>query len=254
MRRLLAALPEPAKRPLRWLRALARRLAHAGNARHCPICGCSSRKFLTAGVVPRQDARCPHCGSLERHRLLWLFLNARTDLFDGRRKRVLHVAPETCLELALARRLGDGYLTADLLDPKAMVRMDITDIRYPDGHFDVIYCSHVLEHVPDDRKAMREFHRVLRDDGWAALMVPLRDGETHEDPSITDPEERTRAFGQPDHVRSYGRDFPDRLVAAGFRVESIGAAEIASAAEATRMGLNGASGEIFLCRKADPDR
>jgi SAM-dependent methyltransferase len=97
------------------------------------------------------------------------------------------------------------------MNPRAMVRMDITDIQYPKDTFDVIYCSHVLEHVVDDRKAMREFHRVLRPDGWALLLVPITVEKTFEDPSVTDPEERLSVFGQEDHVRCYGPDYVERL-------------------------------------------
>src|SRR5438093_374596 len=121
--------------PREWDR-LPRRVAsalwfaarYAGRGRWCPVCERSSRRFARFGVVPRKDARCGFCGSLERHRLVWLFFSRMTNLFDGKEKRVLHVAPEECLEGRLKARLGDGYLTADLHDPRAMVQMDITDI------------------------------------------------------------------------------------------------------------------------------
>jgi predicted SAM-dependent methyltransferase len=131
-----------------------------------------------------------------------------------------------------------------------MVRMDIMDIRYPDQHFDVIYCSHVLEHVEDDRKAMREFHRVLRSDGWAILLVPITARETFEDPSITTPEERLKTFGQEDHVRRYGPDYADRLRDAGFRVEVTRAGDLVPGDEILRMRLTTATtGEIHFCTK-----
>src|SRR5204863_5015044 len=179
----------------------------------------NSRKFREYGKIPRTDALCVHCNSLERHRFAWLYFGEMTNLFDGQDKRVLHVAPEACFEPRLKSRLGTNYLTADLLNPHAMVRMDITNIQYPDNHFDAVYCSHVLEHVPDDKKAIREFHRILRPDGWAILLVPITADRTIEDPSITDARERLRVFGQEDHVRRYGPDYVERLREVGFTVK-----------------------------------
>jgi SAM-dependent methyltransferase len=244
-----AALPEWAKKPLRPLRDLLRRLAYYGKRRFCPVCGSSSSRFERGGTPPREDALCVHCGALERHRLLWLFLSAKTALFERGSLRMLHVAPERSLEPKFRAQLGDQYLTADLLDPRAMVRMDITAIQYADQTFDAIYCSHVLEHVPDDRRAMREFFRVLKNDGWAILLVPITASATFEDPSITDPQERLRLFGQEDHVRAYGPDYVERLREAGFTVAITKVADLASAAEAARMGLTSASGEIYYCTK-----
>jgi ubiquinone/menaquinone biosynthesis C-methylase UbiE len=124
---------------------------------------------------------------------------------------MLHVAPEPCFERRFRERLGKSYITGDLFDPGAMVKMDITDIKYPDQSFDVIYCSHVLEHVQDDRRAMREFHRVLKRAGWAILLVPVTAEVTFEDPAIIEPRERLEAFGQEDHVRRYGSDYLDSM-------------------------------------------
>ena len=220
-----------------------------GTGRLCPVCGKSSRRFRRYGLVPREEAQCIHCGALERHRLLWLFVQTRTNLFDGAPKKMLHVAPEPCLEPRFRERLGGSYLTADLLNPRAMVRMDVTGIPYADQSFDVIYCSHVLEHVQDDRRAMREFFRVLKDDGWAILLVPVGSAPTFEDPSIVEPDARRKAFGQEDLVRRYGPDYADRLRAAGFHVRIARIAELASADEARRMGLTPASGDIYYCTK-----
>ena len=182
---------------------------------------------------------------------MWLYFVNRTDLFDGKPKRMLHVAPEQCFERRLSARLGAGYLTADLLDPHARERMDITDIQHPDESFDVIYCSHVLEHVPDDRQAIREFHRVLRKDGWAMLLVPITADRTMEDPTVTDPADRLRLYGQADHVRRYGPDYVDRLREAGFEVAITQVSDLIEEDEAVRMGLTAAdSAEIYHCRKA----
>jgi ubiquinone/menaquinone biosynthesis C-methylase UbiE len=135
-----------------------------------------------------------------------------------------------------------------------MERMDITRIQYPEESFDVIYCSHVLEHVPDDRIAMREFRRVLRKDGWAVLLVPITVEKTFEDPTITDPTERLRLFGQEDCVRRYGPDYVERLREAGFDVFVTRVLDVFSEEEATRMGLTPAAGEIYLCRRSDRAR
>jgi predicted SAM-dependent methyltransferase len=174
----------------------------------------------------------------------------RTNLLDGAPKKMLHVAPEQCFEPKLARQLGDDYLTADLFDARTMVKMDVTRIEYPDESFDINYCSHVLEHVQDDRKAMGEFFRVLKDTGWAILLVPITVERTFEDPSIVEPEARLKAFGQEDHVRSYGPDYVDRLREAGFKVEVTRVEDLVRDDEAVRMGLTTtAAGEIYYCTK-----
>lgn len=213
------------------------------------MCGKSSSGFAPYGITTREEAQCVHCGALERHRLLWLFLRERTDLFDGKPKKMLHVAPESCFESRLKERLGEDYLTADLSSSRAMVKMDICDIQYADQSFDVIYCSHVLEHVADDRQALRELFRVLKNNRWAILLVPITCEKTFEDSSIVDPKERLKAFGQEDHVRRYGPDYIERLRAAGFTVAITRVGDLADSAEAARMGLTPASGEIFYCTK-----
>jgi SAM-dependent methyltransferase len=248
MRRLLASLPEPVKAPLRRIHGFVSTLPYRGTGRWCPVCGTPSRRFGEYGTVPRSDALCVHCGALERHRLAWLYLQRRTDLFDGRPKKMLHVAPEPAFERRLRAALRDGYLTADL-SGRAMVAMDVEDIRMPDASFDVIFCSHVLEHVHDDRKAMREFLRVLKPDGWAILLVPIMADATFEDPTVTDPAERLRLFGQADHVRRYGPDYVDRLREAGFAVTTTRVSDLASPEEAARMGLTHATGEIYHCTR-----
>jgi SAM-dependent methyltransferase len=254
-RKVVALLPpfvrEPLKRTRDFARSCVTPMAYRGTGRFCPVCEERSSRFARYGAIPRKDALCVRCNSLERHRLLWLYLNQKTDLFDGRPKTTLHVAPEPCLEAKFRERLGAGYVTADLFNPRAMVKMDIMDIRFPDESFDVIYCSHVLEHVADDRKAVSEFHRVLKRDGWAILLVPILGEKTFEDPSIVDPDDRLRAFGQADHVRIYGPDYVDRLRDAGFEVEVTRVADLAAPADATLMGLGPLSGEIYFCVKQD---
>ncbi len=188
-------------------------------ARECPICGWEGERFERGGRNLRLDALCPKCRSLERQRLVWLYLLTETDLLSGPApQRVLHIAPEPALSRRLAERPWVDQLTADLDPRDVMVRMDVTAIDYPDDSFDVVYASHVLEHVPDDAAAMRELHRVLRPSGWGILQVPISAPVTDEDPTITDPAERARRFGQDDHVRHYGPDYADRLARAGFQV------------------------------------
>lgn len=249
MRRSTSILPQWIKDPLRNIRDVARAVPYCEKERFCPLCGKLSRRFSQYGLVPREDAQCVHCGSLERHRFLWLYLSQKTDLFSDTPKKMLHVAPEQCFESRLKERLRGNYLTADLFNARAMVRMDITDIEYPDESFDVIYCSHVLEHVQDDKKAMQEFYRVLKRNGWAILLVPITADKTFEDSSIVDPQKREEAFGQKDHVRRYGPDYVDRLRDAGFKVKITKANDFVQNDEAIRMGLTSASGEIYYCTK-----
>jgi SAM-dependent methyltransferase len=164
---------------------------------------------------------------------------------------VLHVAPEACLEPRLRSLIGRGYVTADVRPGRADLTMDVMNIQSPDETYDRIICSHVLEHVDDDRQAMREFRRVLKTDGEAYLLVPITNGErTYEDPAITDPRDRERAFGQRDHVRKYGRDYLERLRACEFDVEVLRVSDLAGPEDAERMGLAPVSaGEIYVCRR-----
>ncbi|MBV6644746.1 MAG: class I SAM-dependent methyltransferase [Cyclobacteriaceae bacterium] len=192
---------------------------YAGNTVECPVCGSTFRKFLPYGRVSRANALCPKCLSLERHRLLWLYLRDKTDFFSAPRK-MLHIAPELCFISRFEALENLDYITGDIESPLAKVKMDIHKIPFDDNTFDVIFCNHVLEHVDDDILAMREMHRVLKPGGWAILQIPIfhpLKKETYEDASITDPREREKAFGQDDHVRMYGEDYPKRISSAGFR-------------------------------------
>jgi SAM-dependent methyltransferase len=217
--------------------------------RFCPVCKKTSEKFVGAGSEQRKDAKCDKCGSLERHRLTWTYFEQKTNLFDGNPKQMLHVAPEICFTELLKTELGDGYITADQSNPKASVKMNITDIQYPDETFDVIYCSHVLEHVIDDRRAMREFHRVLKQDGWAILLVPVKRQTTFEDPSVIEPEDRLRVYGQHDHVRIYGLDYVDRLEESGFNVEITAPSDLLTPEKVEQYGLSLLPEDIYYCTK-----
>ena len=169
---------------------------------------------------------------------------------DGKPKKILHVAPELCFMHMLENKYRENYITADVSNPRAKVKMDITDIDYNDESFDVIYCSHVLEHIQNDRKAMRELHRVLKPNGWAVLNVPITAEKTFEDPSVVDPEERLKKFGQKDHVRRYGPDYIDRLLEAGFEVEAYNVKDLFQSEEIALMGLKTrVTDKIFYCIK-----
>jgi len=248
--KLIAKLPDWIRVPRGRIENFLKAIPYYGKERYCPVCGNTSSRFKRFGTPAREDAECVYCHALERHRLLWFFLKKKTDLFNGQRIRMLHVAAEPCFQSRLKKELGSGYLTADLFNSAAMVKMDVCNIQYADQSFDVIYCSHVLEHVLDDKQAMREFFRVLKNDGWAILLVPIGGEKTFEDPSIVDPKERFKAFGQEDHVRLYGPDYIDRLREVGFAVEKTEVSDLASGDEAVRMGLTiPASGEIYYCTK-----
>lgn len=137
---------------------------------------------------------------------------------------MLHIAPELCFIGRFEALENLDYITADIESPLAKVKMDIHEIPFNENSFDVIFCNHVLEHVDDDLKAMEEMYRVLKPEGWAILQVPFFPPipkQTISDPSIPDPKERERLFGQDDHVRLYGEDYPDRLRSAGFNVIEI---------------------------------
>jgi SAM-dependent methyltransferase len=203
----------------------------------------------------RANARCPSCGARDRQRYVWLYLERKTNLlFD--RLRVLHFAPERIFEEKLRSQPNLDYVSTDLERASAMVKADITDLPFADDSFDVILCSHVLEHVVDDRKAMRELYRVLRPGGWALVLVPIdfSRSETFEDPTIVAPEDRVRLFGQADHVRVYGRDFTARLEEAGFAVRVEDLRGELGESEARRYGLRPRRPDLHLCLKNDAGR
>ncbi len=217
-------------------------LWYRGNRYECPLCGRRYRKLLPYGyVTSRENALCPHCLSLERHRLLWLYLERETTLFESL-PRLLHIAPEVCLMRHLKphyKSSPERYQTADLESPLADLHFDIQQIPLAEESFDVVICNHLMEHVEDDLRAMRELHRILKRGGWGVLLSPvdLKRATTFEDDSITDPKERTRIFGQYDHRRLYGNDFSDRLREAGFEVEDLDYAARLTPEERTRYAL-----------------
>lgn len=215
----------------------------------CPVCNQTS-KFRASGHSVRPNAKCLHCGAKERHRLVWLFLQRCTNLFNGEHKRLLHIAPERALGPRLQSILGNGYFSGDLNSPGAMVHFDITDTPFSDATFDAVYCSHVLEHVLDDRAGLGEIHRILKPGGWATVLVPISVPVTFEDPSITQPEDRLRLFGKADHVRRYGPDFKDRIVEAGFSVQCHQPSDFVTADEIVTMAIKPKE-SIFFCKKEE---
>lgn len=227
--------------PRSWLQRVAGWMVpvvgilYLGRGRECPLCGARRRKFMPYGyVTSREDALCPQCLALERHRMIWLWITRSTTMLEER-PRLLHIAPEVSLMRHFKRLYKgmDNYITADLESPLASMHFDVQHIPLGDCSVDVVICNHLLEHVDDDRRAMRELCRVLRSGGWGIMLVPEDRGRatTFEDDSITDERLRTELFGQYDHRRVYGRDYDDRLREAGFRVERIAVADILSAEE-----------------------
>ena len=188
-----------------------------------PIDGKSFKSFLPYGYEnQRENALSPSTLSLERHRLLWLYLKNETPFFSKTLK-VLHFAPEQAFYKPFKKMTNLDYVTTDLNSPLADVKADICNLPFKDNEFDVILCNHVLEHIPDDTKAIKELYRVLKVGGFGIFQVPqdLNRKITFEDDSITDKKERAKIFGQYDHVRVYGRDYFEKLRSVGFKVEEV---------------------------------
>ncbi|MBT0811815.1 class I SAM-dependent methyltransferase [Litoribacter ruber] len=193
-------------------------VVYKGDKVICTVCDSGFKKFLPYGRKGRDNALCPNCLALERHRLMYLFLQEKTPFFKKPLK-VLHVAPELCFIDKFEAMDNLEYITGDLESPLAKVKMDIHQIPFEDETFDVVFCNHVMEHVDDDIAACREINRVLKKDGWGIVQSPVYPlPETLEDKTITDPAERERLFGQRDHVRKYGLDYASRLSKSGLRV------------------------------------
>ena len=193
---------------------------YRGKNVECNVCGSTFREFLPYGRNPgRDNALCPNCLSLERHRLMDLYLRRKTNFFKENLK-VLHVAPEYCFIDRFEKMKNLDYITADIESPLAKVKMDIHAIPFAENTFDVAFCNHVMEHVDDDIKAMSELHRVLKLGGWAIIQSPQdwNLATTFEDANITDPLAREKHFWQDDHLRLFGRDYGQRLQKGGFEV------------------------------------
>lgn len=193
-------------------------LFYRGKAVECPVCEAQYRSFLPYGRInPRPNALCPNCLSLERHRLIYLYLKEKTTFFTTTQE-VLHIAPEACFIKQFEKVQGSRYITADLESPLAKVKMDIHSMPFEQNRFDVVLCNHVLEHVQDDIQALREIYRVLKPGGFAILQVPFFSpvpDKTFEDNTVIDKREKEKLFGQDDHVRKYGKDYTERIRESG---------------------------------------
>ena len=226
---ILNLIPRPVlQRVAEWIVPVVG-LLYLGKGKQCPLCGCQRRKFLPYGyVTSRENALCPNCLSLERHRLLWLWLVRESDIGRGAMAlpKMLHIAPEVALMRKFRKMYAstpDRYVTADLESPLADMHFDVQQIPLEAESFDAIICNHIMEHVEDDHKALSELYRIMRRGGWGVILSPveLEREKTFEDDTITDRAERTRIFGQYDHRRIYGRDYAERLREAGFEVYDI---------------------------------
>jgi len=220
---VLNKVPRPILISLSYLAKPILPLLYKGTSYEDPIDGKTFSKLLPYGyVIQRENALSPSTFSLERHRLLWLYLQNETDFFNKPAK-VLHFAPEQAFYKRFKKLTHLDYTTTDLNSPIADVKADICNLPFEDNTYDIIFCNHVLEHIPDDTKAMQELYRVLKSGGVAILQIPqdLKRKKTFQDDAITDPKERAKIFGQYDHVRIYGLDYFEKLRSIGFEVKEV---------------------------------
>lgn len=247
---VLNTIPRPLLIRLSYVVRPVVALALKGNTYTDPIDGKSFKSFLPYGYGhQRNNVLAPGTLSLERHRLLWLYLKNETDFFTGH-KKVLHFAPEQAFYKRFRNQKNLDYTTTDLNSPLADFKADICNLPFEDNSYDFILCNHVLEHIPDDTKAMQELYRIMKPGGMGIFQIPqdLNRETTFEDDSITDPKERARIFGQYDHVRVYGRDYFDKLRSIGFRVVEEDYTKKIAPADVERFCL--AKGEIIpVCYK-----
>ncbi len=218
---LLKTVPRPLLIRFSFIVRKPLALIYKGTNTECPVCNKQFKKFLPYGYgnANRDNRLCPNCLSLERHRLLWLYLKEKTDFFNSKHT-VLHIAPEQPFLKSFKNLKNLDYTTADLYSPIVDVKTDIRNMVFEDNKFDVVICNHVLEHIDEEQKAMSEILRVMKPGAWAILQVPIDYSleKTFEDSNITSREDRQKYFGQYDHVRLYGKDYPERLRKAGFEV------------------------------------
>lgn len=255
IRLVLNAVPRPILQRVAGWAVPVLGLLYAGRGRKCPICGGEKRKFLPYGYGKvREDALCPKCLSLERHRLLWHYLMNN----NSERERIknlptiLHIAPEVCLMREFKRiylSAPQNYITADLESPLADMHFDVQQIPMADSSVDIIICNHLLEHVESDHKALKEMYRIMRPGGLGIMLAPIDYTleTTFEDDTITDPKQRAEVFGQYDHRRIYGKDYLERLRAAGFEAFEIDYAAEFSDSDRTKFSFG--SDKLYIVRK-----
>jgi len=217
---------------------------YKGPAVECPICKWKGKEFMPFGSTGRKNALCPKCYSLERQRLVYLYL--KKTLNKEKPLKVLHFAPERCLTEFLKSCPNVEYTSADINPKLAMRKEDITKVSYGNCSFDIIICIHVLEHIENDIKAMKELFRILKPGGFAILQSPIENrGKTFEDFTVTSPNKREAIFGQRDHVRIYGLDYKSRLKKAGFKVKTENFAKLLGKKKVERHSLLSEDGERF---------
>nr|WP_314493683.1 methyltransferase domain-containing protein [uncultured Chryseobacterium sp.] len=235
-------------------------LLHSGSKYHCPYCGYNSKDLKIVGhdlkvlrdlqVVGggKRAAGCFKCGSRDRERLLYAFIIGELKL--PKNTSILHIAPEPKLSGVISKQDFEEYICGDLFTegyqyPDYVKNINVLDIPYEETHFDLVICNHVLEHIPDDERAIKEIYRVLKRGGKAVLQVPISKNRnvTFEDFSISDPKKREEMFGQFDHVRIYGQDYIQRLENAGFQVSRINISK-----DYKKFGIN-PDEDIFFCEK-----
>lgn len=248
---LLNTLPRPVLIRLSYVFKKVAPILYRGDNVACPVCERSYRKFLSYGskVAHRENVLCPYDLTLERHRLMWLYLNQETNFFSTPQS-LLHIAPEQCFYGKFKKQKNLKYLTADLNSPIADMHFDIHNIPLEDDCFDVVFCNHVMEHVEDPLRCMEEIYRVMKPGAWAIMQVPqdFNRATTYEDPSIVTPEDREREYWQKDHLRLFGRDYPDWLMRAGFQVEEFHTSKEFSTEEINRFRLS-KSEILYIARK-----
>ena len=220
---LLNKLPRPLLIRLSYPFKLIAPFLYKGDNVECPCCERSFSKFLSYGadIVHRDNVLCPYDLTLERHRLMWLYLKDHSTFFSAEKIDVLHIAPEQCFHARFKKQANLNYLTGDLVSPIADMHFDLHSIPLEDNRFDVIFCNHVMEHVDDAIQCMSELWRVMKPGGWGIMQVPqdIYRALTYEDSSIILPADREKHFWQKDHVRLFGIDYPDWLEKVGFEVE-----------------------------------
>ncbi len=249
---LLNKLPRPLLIRLSYPFKMVAPILYKGDKVECPVCERSFSKFLSYGsdVAHRENVLCPYDLTLERHRLMWLYLKDHSDFFTAEKISLLHIAPEQCFHSRFKSQKNLNYLTGDLVSPIADLHFDLHQIPLENDRFDVIFCNHVLEHVDDAMQCMRELYRVMKPGGWGIMQVPqdFNRETTFEDPSIVTPEDREKHYWQKDHVRLFGCDYPDWLRKAGFTVQEFKPTEHYDATLIDRMRLQ--KGEIlYIARK-----